>query len=183
MSEVQTPSSTSASAVASSRARSRYTARNRLLASIAESESNFKGDIKELAIIGKPHEHGAAYEKITEKLVGYVIKEFKRGADLELLIKSEEDDFTKTTGLSEPTIIDEDGKSKAKTLRYIKLLDMYLMRQDIYTENKEKLFAAVFGQCTPSMVAGLKSQDELKRRNRVRMWCGCYNLFESCLSV
>ena len=111
MSEVQTPSSTSATAGASSRARSRYTARNRLLASIAESERNFTGDIKELPIIGRPHEHGAAYEKITEKLVGYVNKEYKRGTDLELLIKSEKDDFAKATGLSEPTITDEDAKS------------------------------------------------------------------------
>ena len=153
MSEAQTPSSASAPAASSSRARSRYTVRNRLLASIAESERNFKGEIKELPIIGKSHEHGAVYEKIIEKLVGYVIKEYRRGADLELLIKSEEDDFTKATGLSEPTITDEDAKSKAKTLRYGNLLDMYFARLDIYKENKEKLFAAVFGQCTPSMVA------------------------------
>ena len=32
-----------------------------------------------------------------EKLVGYVTKEFKRGRDLELLIKTQEDDFEKAT--------------------------------------------------------------------------------------
>ena len=36
---------------------------------------------------------------------------------------------------------------------------MYLQREDIYKENKAKLFAVVFDQCTPNMVFGLKSQN------------------------
>jgi len=47
------------------------------LATIAKSESNFAGDIKTLPVIDKPHEHGSTYEKMIEKLVGYVTKEFK----------------------------------------------------------------------------------------------------------
>jgi len=40
--------------------------------------------------------------------MGYVTEEFKRGRDLELLIKTQVDDFEKATGLTEPTISDED---------------------------------------------------------------------------
>ena len=69
--------------------------------------------------------------------MGYVIKNYKRGADLELLIKSEEDDFTKATGLNEPTMTDEEAESKANTIRYEKLLDRYFARLDVYKENKE----------------------------------------------
>ena len=96
-----------------------------MLASIAESESNFEGDIKDLPVIGKPHEHGATYEKIIEKLVVYVIREYKRGRDLELLTRSQEDDFKKATGLSEPMITDKEAESKAKTIRYGKLLEIF----------------------------------------------------------
>ena len=59
------------------RVRSHFATRNRYLATIAKSESNFAGDIKTLPVIDKPHEHGSTYEKMIEKLVGYVTKEFK----------------------------------------------------------------------------------------------------------
>ena len=94
-----------------------------------------------------------------EKLVGYVTKEFKRGRDLELLIKTQEDDFEKATGLEEPTISDKDALNRGKLTKFSKLLDICLQREDMYKENKAKLFAVVFGQCTPTMVAGLKSQN------------------------
>jgi len=100
------------------------------------------------------------YEKIVEKLVAYVIKEFKRGRDLELLIKTGVDDFTEASGLEEPDISDEDNR--AKLTKYGKMLDMYLQREDAYNENKAKLFAVIYGQCTPQMIAGLKSQDGFK---------------------
>ena len=93
MSEPETPLPTAEPAAASTRTRSRFATRNRLLATIARSESNFEGDIKELPVIGKPHEHGTTYEKVVEKLVAYVIKEYKRGRDLELLIKTGVDDL------------------------------------------------------------------------------------------
>ena len=96
------------------------------MATIANSESNFTGDIKTLPVIGKPHEHGIAYEKMIEKLVGYVTKEFKRGRDLDLLIKTQEDDFEKATGLKEPTISDKDAENRGKLTKYGKLLDIYL---------------------------------------------------------
>ena len=82
MSDPETPLPTTEPATAGTRTRSRFAIRNRLLASIARSESNFVGEIKELPVIGKPHEHGMTYGKIVEKLVAYVIKECKRGRDL-----------------------------------------------------------------------------------------------------
>ena len=69
-----------------------FALRNRLLASIAESESNFEGHIKDLPKIGKTHENGATYEKVIENLVGYVMKEYMRGRDQEHLIRTQEDD-------------------------------------------------------------------------------------------
>ena len=159
MSGTETPLSTTEPAPAATRTRSRFAIRNRLLATIARSESNFAGEIKELPVIGKPYEHGMTYEKIVEKLVAYVIKEFKRGQDLEMLIKTNVDDFSKATGLDEPDITNEDAKSQAKLTKNGKKLDMYLKREDAYNENKTKLFSVIYGQCTPKMVAGLKSQD------------------------
>ena len=118
MSDPETSLPTTELATAGTRTRSRFAVRNRLLASIARSESNFLGEIKELPVIGKPHEHGMTYEKIVEKLVAYVIKEFKRGRDLELLIKTGVDDFTKASGLEEPDISDEDALNRAKLTKY-----------------------------------------------------------------
>ena len=60
-------------------------------------------------------------------------------------------------------ITDKEAKSKAKITRYGKVLGIYLQREGIYTENKALLFAAVFGQCTTTMVAGLKSQDNFQK--------------------
>jgi len=42
------------------------------------------------------------------------------------------------------------------------MLDMYLQREDAYNENKAKLFAVIYGQCTPKMIDGLKSQGGFK---------------------
>jgi len=86
-------------------------------------------------------------------MVGYVTKEFKRGRDLGLLIKTQVDAFEKATGLKEGTISDKDAFNRGK------FLDIYLQREDMYKENKAKLFAVVFGQYVPTMVAGLKSQN------------------------
>ena len=140
MSGTEAPLPTTEPATAVTRTRSRFAIRNRLLATIARSESNFAGEIKELPVIGKPYEHGMTYEKIVEKLVAYVIKEFKRGQDLEMLIKTNVDDFSKATGLEEPDITDEDAKNQAKLTKYGKKLDMYLKREDAYNENKAKIF-------------------------------------------
>ena len=164
MSDPETPLPTTEPAIAGTRTRSRFAIRNQLLATIARSESDFVGEIMELPVIGKPHEHGMTYEKIVEKLVAYVIREYKRGRDLELLIKTGVDDFSKASGLEEPDITDEDAESRAKLSKYSTMLDMYLQREDAYNENKAKLFAVIYGQCTPKMVAGLKSQDGFKEK-------------------
>ena len=140
LSEPETPLSTSETAATSTRTRSRFATRNQLLATIARSESKFEGDIKELPVIGKPHEHGTTYEKVAEKLVGYVIEEYKRGRNLELLIRTGVDDFTKASELDEPSISDKEAESRAKLTKYGKLLDLYLQREDTYKENKAKFF-------------------------------------------
>ena len=63
MSELETPSSAVEQTATNTRVRSRFATRNRYLATIANSESNFAGEIKTLPVIGKPHEHGTTYEK------------------------------------------------------------------------------------------------------------------------
>ena len=72
--------------------------------------------------------------------------EIKCGRDLELLIKTGVDDFTKASGLKEPDISDNDALNRAKLTKYGQMLDMYLQREDAYNENKAKLFAVIYGQ-------------------------------------
>ena len=48
------------------------------------------------------------------------------------------------------------------------MLDMYLQREDAYNENRTKLFAVIYGQCTPQMIAGLKSQDGFKDKETMK---------------
>ena len=62
----------------------------------------------------------------------------------------------------------QDYKSRAKLTKYGKLLDVYLQREDTYKENKAKLFAVIYGQCTPKMVAGLKSRDGFKEKESTK---------------
>ena len=44
--------------------------------------------------------------------------------------------------------------------RYGKHIDIYFKREEVYKDNLSKFYALVYGQCTPTIIAGVKLQIE-----------------------
>ena len=139
MAERQPSLSTASKPTTNTRARSRIATRNRHFANIANEQRNFTGDIKQLPIIGKSHEGGVPFDSIVKRIVIYVMKEFKNGKDLVLVIEKQEDNFEKASRTKESEIKVADYKNPAKMLHYGKLIDIYFKREEIYKENLSKL--------------------------------------------
>ena len=85
MAEREPSLSTASEPTANARASSRIANRNRHLANIANEQ---RGDIEQLPIIGKSHEGGVPFDSIVKRIVIYVMKEFKNGKDLVLVIEN-----------------------------------------------------------------------------------------------
>ena len=139
MAEREPSLSTASEPTTNARARSRIATRNRHLANIANEQRNFTGDIEQLPIIGKSHEGGVPFDSIVKRIVIYVMKEFKNGKDLVLVIEKQEDNFEKASRTKESEIKVADYKNPAKMLHYGKLIDIYFKREEIYKENLSKL--------------------------------------------
>ena len=147
---------------ASSNRRPRYkTIRNQNLAAMANSESTFVGKNKKVAIIGKPHEKGVSFERFIEDVLGFVVLEYEEGDDLELLLESQSDDFEKAADTKLPEL-----KSTEDTAKVMFEADYaeYRKREKSYKNNKKKLFGLIYGQCTPTLLASIKSQKQYSEK-------------------
>ena len=96
------------------------------------------------------------------------IKEYKNGKDLALVIEKQVEDFEKASRTKEPEINEADHKYQAKMLRYGKQIDLYLKREESYKDNLSRLYGLIYGQCTPTMIAGVKSQPDYTAKNEVQ---------------
>ena len=88
------------------------TNRNSNLASMANAERGFSGKVETLPVIGKQYEAGVNYEKFIDDVVDHTILNLEEGDDMVTLLEKQIDDFDLATGLSEPTISDEDAEKK-----------------------------------------------------------------------
>ena len=151
--------------------RSRYNnVRNQHLATIASISSKFKGKIKALAIIGKAHEKTTTYEKIMEEVKEHVSVELDQGDDLELLLESQTDDFDAAAETQLPVLKSRD---ESDLENYRQDYQEYRQREKQYKVNKRKLFGILHGQCTPTLIASIKSQpgysEKFKKKDVVWM--------------
>ena len=135
--------------------------RNRNLATITNIESTFTGKNKQVAIIGKIHEKGVSFERFMEDMRDFVAIDYEEGDDIELLLESQLDDFEKTadTKLSELKSTNEEAKVMFEA-DYAE----YRKREKSYKNNKRKLFGLIYGQCTPTLLASIKSQQKFSDR-------------------
>ena len=77
-------------------------------------------------MIGKSHEGGVPFESIVKRVVIYVMKEYKNGKDLTMVIEKQVDDFEKASRTKEPEIDEKDHTNPAKMLCCGKWIDIYL---------------------------------------------------------
>ena len=129
--------------------------RNQHLATIASIRSKFKGKIKTLAIIGKAHERTATYVKFIEEVKEYVSVELDQGDDLELLLETQSDDFDAAAETQLPILKSRD---ESDLENYRQDYQEYRQHEKRYKVNKRKLFGVSHGQCTPTLIASIKSQ-------------------------
>ena len=53
-------------------------------------------------------------------------------------------------------------------LCYDKQIDIYFKREEIYKDNLSKLYGLIYGQYTPTMIAGVKSQPDYSAKDEVQ---------------
>ena len=141
--------------------RVRYsTIRNQNLATIANIESEYKGKIDKVMIIGKFHENGASFAKYMVDVRDYVSTEYDEGNDLELLIETQVDDFVKAANTKLPKLSSKDDEDKEQ--HYMFQLDYCKM----------KLFGLLCSQYAPTLLTGIKSQLNFTENTRFNMSCG-----------
>ena len=125
----------------------------------------FEGDIKEIgAVIGlqidKFHKK-VPFDIFIEKVMNYVITNFKNGGDLKPL-------FRKLTNPKEAF----EKKHKIKDLResptdidrsiHAEKIKQYIKKEEILDNNMEKLFGVVWGQCSTMLHTYLKSLSDFE---------------------
>ena len=59
--------------------------------------------------------------------------------------------------MTEPTISDEDSEKKSLMYIFRKKHDNWSKRMHLYIKNKKRLYALLYGQCTPSLISSIKS--------------------------
>ena len=131
------------------------TIRNQNLATIANIENNFKGKNKHIPVIGKIHEKGVSFERFMEDVRDYVATEYDEGDDLELLLETQVDDFDLAADTKLPGLVSTSEEAKAM---FESDYAEYRKREKSYKNNKRKLFGLIYGQCTPTLLASIKSQ-------------------------
>ena len=143
------------------------------------NKNKFLGDEKEMNghVFRLTTEGGSAmeYHKTIEQLTGYAGKEFKFSMDMQSLI----DDLVEPnmTAPVYPDIIKaEDGSDKPPNTGDVRIwekkYDLFLKREMMFENNKNKLFSIIWGQCTQSMkdeVTGIKGYLS-RRQSRDCIW-------------
>jgi len=129
------------------------------------AESVFSGQIKKLPVIGKPHEQGVTFEKLIEDVRDYVMLEFTEGDNLSLLLEKQVDDFEKGADITKPSISNKDMERQDKMYIFQKEYERYAKREHNYKKNKTKLYTVLYGQCTPTLLTGVKSHLNFTKRD------------------
>ena len=87
---------------------------------------------------------------------------------MELILLKQEDDYEKASGLQQPTITEENMKRADLMTLHNEEVKMYLRRKHLYIKNKKRLYATLFGQCTPTLASGIKSQKDFSKHDDVK---------------
>ena len=141
-------------------------ARNSNLAALASAAQAFKGKIEELPIIGKQYEStGVAWEILQKDLAEYVVLKLECGDDIAQLVENMEDKPEEHHGKSPEWDKSNKDDYGAQQL-YSKKLDMHLKREAAYVRNKKKVYTILYGQCTPSLLSGIKSADDFSKKDK-----------------
>jgi hypothetical protein len=146
--------------------------RNNNLATLASAARNFKGKIEDLSVIGKQYENtGVAWEVLQKEVAEYSVLNLDYGDDLSYLLENMDDDAVKAYGnapIWDNTKKDDYGAQQI----YSKKLDLHLKREAAYDRNKKKVYTILYGQCTPSLLSGIKFSNEfnIKDKDKDPVW-------------
>ena len=146
--------------------------RNNNLATLANAARSFKGKIQELPIIGKQYENvGVAWDILQKDLAEYAVLNLDYGDDMVPLIESMTDKPEECHGEA-PKWDNQNKDDYGEQQIYSKKLDIYLKRESAYKRNKKKVYTLLYGQCTPSLLSGIKSANNFTKKDKEKdpMW-------------
>ena len=87
--------------------------------------------------------------------------EYEEGDDLELLLKTQLDDFEKAADTKLPEL--KSTNENAKVMFEADYAE-FRKREKLYKNKKRKLFGLIYGQCTPTLFASIKSQEKFSEK-------------------
>ena len=99
-----------------------------------------------------------------EKIASYMMREYKKGMDIVLLIKIEDIDTMKWKPLV-PNAATGETVPAVEMLEYKLLYNEYLARKNQLTDNQGSIYFLIKGQCTPALVAELKGLEDFGDRD------------------
>ena len=130
--------------------------------------NNFKGEVAEVGAVIRTKSQNQTKDSMTlfqEKIVSYVIREYKKGRDIVPLIKKIEEVNTTKWKPTTPTAATRKEVPAAEMLEYKLLYKEYLSRKNQLTDNQGSLYSLIIGQCTPALIAELKGLDEFENKD------------------
>ena len=138
--------------------------RNSNLTTLASAAKSFKGKIEDLPIIGRQYKNlGVTWEILQKDLSKYVVLNLDYRDDMLPLTEDMSDKPEEYYGEApkwDKVHKDDYGEQQI----FSKKIDMFLKREAAYTRNKKKIYNLLFGQCTPSLLSGIKSAEDFRIR-------------------
>ena len=101
----------------------------------------------------------------TKGICRILVLNLEYGDDLSYLLENMGDDAVKAYGnapIWDNTKKDDYGAQQL----YSKKLDLHLKREAAYDRNKKKVYTILYGQCTPSLLSGIKSSNEFNTKDK-----------------
>ena len=133
------------------------------IAAVQNADKNFEGNVTEIGVIGLPIESNLRnvllYENFIQAVVLYVLREYKKGADLKHLLERLEDPLPHV-GEKPMDPSDTDQKSPFKLREWEIKYKKWDSLQDQCKDNMVKLYGLLYGQCSSTMKIEIKSQGE-----------------------
>ena len=98
------------------------------------------------------------FTRTCEELERFALTKYKFGTDIQYIIHNMTECEIKPP--TDPIIIPPAKEVTATQKRiWAKEIDMFVMRESIYDQNKASMYAIIWGQCSPAMQAKLKTEE------------------------
>ena len=132
------------------------------------SKSKFKGAIAELnGHVFEVHSESvksSQFQRTVDELSMYMARKYEHGGDISMMLSDmQEFDFNKVKPKA-PSTTGDVGDQRI----FEKQIDLHVKRLAVYDQNKRALYMIIWGQCSETMQAKIKTMDDFKQMHSDR---------------